>query len=258
MRRKPADDLANDAWLRFLGEAIGGLRAAARRLSDTAAGDVSEQRPGWFGKSNRAVKGAKLPDETSISQALVEEMDEIRAAQLIASPGEVAGEPDLRGMDFHYEVARRYDPAIGPRAQETDIQLAIHRERLDLRMEAKKLTKPADIAADYLGAKGLGRFDDIHAPYTLERFGGMVAYVTDSDASTWTHMISAGICGSMTPERVTDTVVSGESFVTTVHVRDIDIELFELKGWFTTHVFHMVLEFEASPGRRRRRHRAGS
>jgi len=251
MRRKPADDLADDAWHRFLGEAIGGFRAAARRLNETTAGDVAERRPGWFGKGNKAVKGARLPDETAISQALIEEMEEIRAAQIIGSPGLLAGEPDLTGMDFHYEVARLYDPAIGPRAQETDLQFAIHRERLDLRVEAKKLTKPGDIAADYLGAEGLGRFDDADAPYTLERFGGMMAYVTDKDSATWGGLIAAGIRGSLAPERVSDTLLSGEAFVTTTHVRDIDIKLFELKGRFTTHVLHMVLEFEARPSRRR-------
>lgn len=177
-------------------------------------------------------------------------MDEIRVAQIMGSPGQIAGVPDLRSMDFHYEVARHYDPATGPRAQETDLQFAVHREQLDLRVEAKKLTKAGEIAADYLGAEGLGRFDDVDAPYTLERFGGMVAYMTDQDAATWTRMISAGIRDSLAPERVSDTLLSGEAFVTTTHVRDVDIKLFELKGRFTTHVPHMVLEFDAWPSRR--------
>jgi hypothetical protein len=247
MRRWPADDLADDAWHRFLGEAIGGLREAARRVREPAS---TERRPGWFGKSNKAFKGAKLPDETSISQALIEAMEEIRDEQFIVAPSRGSSIPNLTGMDFHVEVARRYDPAIGPRAQPTDIQLAIHRDRLDLRLEAKKLTRLGDIAADYLGADGLGRFDDACAPYTLERFGGMLAYVTDRDAAEWTLLISEGIRAALPSDRVKTTLLLGDEIITTTHLRDVDIAVHGIQGRFSTDVVHLVFEFDAWPNRR--------
>ena len=250
MSRWPADDIPHDVWLRFLNDAVRGLLEAARQVNEPARRMIFERRPGWFGKPKKDLAGTRLPDETSISKALIEIMRETRAAQFIAAPSSNPAESDLTRMEFHVEVDREFDPAIGPRAQPTDIQIAISRDRIDLRIEAKKLTTPGDIAADYLGADGLGRFNDVNAPYTLERFGGMIAYVTDRDAATWTEMVAEGLKGAVRPEDLALTTVSGQDLMTSTHIRYVDIEVHGVKGCFRTDVIHMVAEFEARPSRR--------
>lgn len=264
MSRGPADDLSEDVWLRFVDETVRGIREAARRVNEPDKRTHFEARTGWFGKANKARRGSRLPDETSISKALIEVMEEMRAAQFIAAPALDPDMPDLTRMDFHVEVDRRYDRSIGPKAQPTDIQIAIHRDRIDLRLEAKKLKAPHEVAADYLGSEGLKRFDNVDAPYTLERFGGMIAYVLDRDAATWTELIAEGLKAALPAECLKETFLSGEAVMTSIHVREVDLKLHGVKGRFRTDVIHLVFEFEAQPSLRlaptpqRRKVREGS
>lgn len=250
MSGRPAGDLSDDVWHRFLYDVIHGIREAVRRVNDPVRLAIFEERIGWFGKPRSGFKGTRFPDETSISKALIEVLTEMRAAQFIGAPATNPAEPNLTNMEFHVEVDRKYDPGIGPNAQPTDFQFAIHRDRIDLRIEAKKLARPSEVVKYYLGEQGLGRFDDVNAPYTLERFGGMLAYVTDFDTATWAGHIEDGLRSTLPAERLAHTIVSGEPLITSVHDRDVDIKLHKLKGRFRTDVIHLVLEFEARPSRR--------
>lgn len=250
MSRAPAVDLPEDVWLRFLDEAVRGIEEAAREVNSAERRPHYEARTGWFGKAIKARKGTRFPDETSISKALVEVMDEMRAEQFIAAPALDPGMPDLTRMDFHVEVDRRYDAAIGPKAQPTDIQIAIHRDRLDLRIEAKKVKAEPEIKADYLGSQGLERFDNVNAPYSLERFGGMVAYVLDRSAAEWAGLIADELRTKLPADQIAQTQLSGGSFMTSIHVRDVDLKLHAVRGRFRTDVIHLVFEFEALPSLR--------
>lgn len=87
-------------------------------------------------------------------------------------------------------------------------------------------------------------------PHCVQRRGGMVASATDWDAEEWTRIIAAGLRTAMPPERLTETIITDESFVTSVHVRDVDIALQKVRGRFRTDVVHLVFEFEATPSRR--------
>lgn len=256
---EPGKDLADDAWLRFLRDAVAGLREAGRRIEGSDRKAVLQRRPGWFGAAPKGRRGARVPNETSISEALIRELRRMRADQFIGAPLPGDPYPNLTGMDFNVEVEREFDDAMGPNAKRTDIQIAIHGDRIDFRIEAKKLMAENDIAAEYLGERGLGRFDDVRSPYSLRPYAGMLAYVFDRDAVTWSGWIDAALRGSMPAVRMATTDVGGEVMLTTVHVRDVDLVDHGIKGRFRTDVIHLLMDLAShlSPPRRLRDEASG-
>ena len=48
-----------------------------------------------------------------------------------------------------------------------------------------------EVQREYLGPRGLERFEDHSNPYTIEPYGAMLAYVVDNNAQTWVTRIAA-------------------------------------------------------------------
>jgi hypothetical protein len=246
--RDAAVGIDDDRWVRFLDHVVFGLREAERRINDEPLKSRYENRPGWFGRARKKKGGTQYPDETAISQALYEVLSEIKADQLVRAP--VVDAFDLTRMEFAVEVPRRLDPGIGPRSQPTDLRIAVSQDVIDFRIEAKNVLTPGEIKSEYIGRRGLARFDDTSAPYTLERFGGMVAYVMDKDARSWSELVKTTLRNELPRERISDRAVATEVLTTTVHDREIDIPAHQISGRFRTEVIHLVLEFETRPSLR--------
>lgn len=240
-------DPADERWLLFLATAISGLREAARRIRGELRPHY-EGRTGWFGRP-RAKGGERIPTEPAISQALVEVLRRMRAAQLVEGLGPAAG-LDLARLEFGTEVPRRHEGGIGTRALPTDIMIAVAQDDLDLRVEAKNVLSDADLRREYMGDRGLRRFDDVRSPYSSERYGAMLAYVVDGDAAGWTARIATALPAADPAFVVVNAVVAGESLVTTRHDRTIDSPEHGLRARRVTDVLHLVLEFDADPDMR--------
>jgi len=241
-------NIDEDRWIRFLHHIVCGLREAARRINTEPLKSRTQSRPGWFGRAHKGKQSTRYPLERSISQALCEVLRDIRASQSIGAP--TASTFDLTRMEFATEEPRSSDIRIGPRAQPTDFMIAVFQDSIDFRVEAKNVLTQGAIKTDYVGSDGLARFNDPNAPYTLERFGGMVAYVMSHDASFWSTLVKTALRDVLPRECIKDTFVASEVVTTTVHERDIDIPLRNIKGRFRTEVLHLVLEFEAQPSLR--------
>jgi hypothetical protein len=182
-----------------------------------------------------------------VSEALAELFEFIRASQAITGSG--VQSIDLRHISIALEKRRKHDRGIGRKSNPTDYALVLLEDKeLDLRIEAKTILNDAEVRDEYLGRRGLLRFDDNRNPYTVERFGGMVAYVVDSDAKTWARRIASAVANAVGNERSgVLTIASGKHQVSFHHVsvttdegtleRDID-------------VVHFVLEVDASPPQR--------
>lgn len=239
-----------DAWLKFMDDVVLAIRLAVQALTMREAREREEKRRGWFGKPRRDYGGTRFPDETAISRAIVRVMRGMRARQFIAAPALDPGMPDLKRMEFNVEADREEEEETGLYSQPTDIQIAIHGDGLDLRIEAKKLLAEREIEREYLGKSGLERFDDAKAPYTLSRMGGMIAYVMDRDADTWRALIDGGMRAKLPSDRLTTTLIAGEQIRTTQHMVDVDLEISQVRGRFHIDVIHMVFEFEARPAQR--------
>lgn len=246
-RLKPSADV----WLKFMDDVVLAIRLAVQTLNTPEVRAREERRPGWFGEPLQKYGGTRLPDETAVSRAIIAMMRKTRDRQFIAAPLVEPGIPDLKRMDFNVEVDRSAEEETGSYSKPTDIQIAIHADGIDLRIEAKKLTVEAEIESQYLSRHGLMRFDDAKAPYTLGAFAGMIAYVTDRDATAWQASIEEAMRANLPGERLTTTSIAGDEIRTTKHVLDVDLEISEVKGRFHVDVIHLVFEFEARPSRRR-------
>jgi hypothetical protein len=242
--------LENDLWIKFLASVIAGLREAAHRIGGEELKPHYEARSGWFGRARKDQGGSRIPQEEAISQALVEVLTRMRSDQLVE--GRFPESIDLTRMEFHVETPRRIEEGIGSQALPTDIMIGVIQDEIDLRIEAKNVIRVSEIAREYLGPRGLGRFDDSRSPYTMERFGGMLAYVMDEDAATWQARIHQAIHGAQPPLTILSTTVAGESLVTTSHDREVDNPLHGIRQRCRTDVIHLVLEFEADPSLRGR------
>lgn len=234
---------AEDIWLRFLEKVVAGLREAGRRIR----GDLRphyEGRPGWLGEPRIGLHGTRIPAEPAISQALVEVLRRMRADQVIQGNAPVPG-LDLSRMEFGTEEPRRHEVGIGARALPTDIMIV--QDDLDLRIEAKTILTDADLRREYLGERGLRRFDDVRSPYSSERYGSMLAYVMNGDVRGWSAMIEAAIRDAQPAFLILRAELSGESFIATRHERLIDSPEHGLRERRTTEVIHLILEFDAVP-----------
>ncbi|UVK46712.1 hypothetical protein BPNPMPFG_002414 [Mesorhizobium sp. AR07] len=235
-----AQPVGPDEWHSFLGNAIGGLREAAELLRTRKT--QFEAKSDWFRKRKR-----EIPRENSVSQALATLFEQIRSDQAISGTG--TQPVDLRHISIQCEKPRPYDPGIGDESSPTDYALVLLKDvELDMRIEAKTILDDSEVRGEYLGRRGLLRFDDRSNPYTVAPYGGMVAYVVDSDAKDWSGRIANAVAAAVTPERSGRmTLGCGEhqvsrhkvSVTAGGRIRDYKIE-----------VLHFVLEIDASPPRR--------
>ncbi|TWA82229.1 hypothetical protein FBZ85_102605 [Azospirillum brasilense] len=184
----------------------------------------------------------RVPSETAMSEAIVREFETIAADQVIS--GRKSGEPDLRHFHIAVEQFRQLDPAIGEYSNPTDIAIKL-REGLifDFRIEAKTVAAEGQIKTGYIN-KGLKRFDDADNPYTIERFGAMIAYVVTDDESTWEGRVSEVVTAYVGSTRIGTTLLSGRSFFTSTHRF---VPTAKAPDEIEVRVVHFVFPVEADP-----------
>ena len=238
----PTGNPRPDEWDVFLDRAISGLRLAANELRTCRA--HFEAKRDWFRKGKRH-KG--VPNENSVSQALKQLFDSIRAEQQISGSGVHA--VDLRNIRIECERPRPFDPGIAAEANPTDLSIVLMKDdELDLRIEAKTVLDEADLKREYLGDRGLGRFEDGANPYTTQPFGGMAAYVVDRDTVSWETTIGHALAGHVGVTRLHSRSVAGSSHhVSRHHVVPAANAAFPA---YEVEVVHIAIEIDALPSRR--------
>jgi hypothetical protein len=227
-------------WMTFRGNAIGGLREAAAELRVRKA--EFEAKRDWFRRKN-----SRIPRENSVSQALAQLFRLIRSQQAISGSG--VHPIDLRHISIACEIPRRYDPGISDEAKPTDFALVLLKDNeLDFRIEAKTILDGTDVRNEYLGERGLLRFEDSSNPYTVERFGGMVAYVVDSDAETWRVKIADAVVESVGLTRSRVIKIGANDYISSHH--QVTVTSGESEHPYEVDVVHFTLEIDASPPHR--------
>lgn len=119
---------------------------------------------------------------------------------------------------------------------------------LDLRIEAKTILSDAEIRKHYLGDEGLRRFDDSTNPYTIQPFGGMIAYVVDSDAQAWTLKIGSAVAAAVGAGRAGTLKIAGEDHHVSRH--KVDYKAGGKAVRRDVDVVHFALEIDARPPKR--------
>jgi hypothetical protein len=142
MTSRRADETRKDEWLAFIGNAIEGLRLAAVKVREEK--ERFEACSDWFRSASK-----DIPRENSVSQALKQVFDEMRAEQQISSSGVQA--VDLRHIKIECERPRPFDAGISDASNPTDLSLVLMKNNdLDLRIEAKTVLDAAEVKAEYL------------------------------------------------------------------------------------------------------------
>ncbi|WP_395455693.1 hypothetical protein ACHMW5_11295 [Azospirillum melinis] len=206
-----------DPWCGFLERALWGLRRAVLVVHTPEGRARHRGKRGYWRKEQRlgGVARVRIPSETAMSEAIVQEFNAIARIQGIS--GRAADEPDLRHLHLAVEQPRQLDFAIGDHSNPTDIAIELREEQIfDLRIEAKTVATEGQIKTGYIN-KGLKRFDDAEKPYTIERFGAMIAYVVTDDEATWEGRVSGGVTAYVGSTRIGTTHLSGRSFFTSTH-----------------------------------------
>lgn len=180
------------------------LLEAERRIRDPERRNYYEALEGWWRpKKTRLPNGSeyKIPSETALSEAIVEEVQRIREEAFLQSHTVGDEFKGLERLEFSLEVPRQTKGGIGRHSKPTDIRVyRLGSEILDLRIEAKCVVKTGDILQSYLSKKGLGRFSDAKEPYTSHEVGGMLAYTICKDRLFWLRKIESTLidyCPSM-------------------------------------------------------------
>lgn len=207
---------------------------------------------GWWRKSAQRVNGKggfKVPEETALSEALVEQMELVKQDFMLNAHNLEPDIADIDTLEFHAEAPRRQKAGIGRRAKPTDFRF--YRSGLggfDLRIEAKVLTKDAEITKAYLSGDGLGRFSDPKEPYTDELVGGMVAYTVSEDRTTWRTKISHEMASSSPIIPTFHHSVLPSSPPTLFS--QVPFNFSKAPAQSEVLVFHLVLEFDCAPSAR--------
>jgi hypothetical protein len=227
-------------WITFIENAIGGLRQAAEQLQQQKA--HFEAKRDWFRRRKTGI-----PRENSVSRALAELFQQIRSQQVISGSG--VQSLDLRHISIQCERPRPHDPGISDEANPTDFSLVLLKNNeLDLRIEAKTVLNDAEVRAEYVGVSGLQRFDDSANPYTIQPFGGMVAYVVDSDAKTWTTKIQSEVLKAVGASRSHSIKIGKESHPVSKH--HLTLRLQGRTEHYDVDVVHFALEIDSKPPQR--------
>lgn len=236
-------------WEHTIYQVIRLFEEAERRVRSTEGQQIYSNLHGWWRKALHRINGKngfKVPEETAVSQALVEQMESAKYDFILNAHNLGPDIADIDSLEFHAEAPRRQKTGIGRHAKPTDFRF--YRSGLggfDLRIEAKVLTKDAEIAKNYLAAEGLGRFSDPKEPYTDELVGGMIAYTVSDDRTTWLKKIDKEMSSSSpaipsfhyaVPPSTQPTLFSQVPFNYTKTPAQTEVL-----------VFHLVLEFDCAP-----------
>jgi hypothetical protein len=225
---------------------------AEKRIRATDLSGYYSSLDGWWRSKPQKLKGKngfKVPEETAVSEAIVEQMECVKRDFIL---GPRKNDPDIAGIDnleFHAEAPRKNKVGIGRKAKPTDFRF--YRAGIggfDLRIEAKVVTKEADIKRHYLSKEGLGRFSDKREPYTDELVGGMVAYTVTDDRAHWEQRLTCGI------ENMTGAFSTFRHAVKPtadpVLFCKVPFNFNDIPNRNEVLVFHYVLEFDCVPSAR--------
>lgn len=244
-------DAADAVWRRFVERVVVAIDLAARHLAEEEVRAELEASEGWFGRRRGgAAAQRRVPQENAITQALQETLQQWARSMYLTQVTPIQGLPDISRMYFAIEqppgqaagsMARR----LGRKAPRTDLRIEIRDEAdLDLRLEAKVLVRPGDVSSTYLGPSGIGRFDDRESPYTLGRWGGMIAYVVDETQATWTARIAAALA-ELRPGHCEQLAIDERTHPVTLH------DLTGVEGAAAVvRVVHLAVEVESDPSSR--------
>ena len=238
--------VSNLPWLGFLERALWGLEQAAARLRESDVQAEFEAATDWWRHpiKSGALKGTEVPEETAVSGALEKLFERLAADQLISGPS--SDEADLRQFSFVTEKRRVFDPAIGKKTKPTDIAIILKAgEIFDLRIEAKTLVSEKDVESEYLSERGLLRFEDASNPYTVEPFGGMLAYIVRDPTPLWEERVRSNLLMKFGTERIRQAEIGTRVMTTSRH----SFVIAEKGGARTIEVdvLHLAVEIEARP-----------
>jgi hypothetical protein len=236
-------------WEHTIYQVIRLFEEAEQRVRSAEGQQRYSNLNGWWRKASHRINGKngfKVPEETAVSEALVEQMELAKRDFMLNARKLGPDIADIDSLEFHAEAPRKQKAGIGRRAKPTDFRF--YRSGLggfDLRIEAKVLTKNVEIARNYLAAEGLGRFSDPKEPYTDELVGGMIAYTVSEDRATWLRKLNNEMSSSspaipwflyVLPPSAQPTLFSQVPFNYT-----------KTPAQTAVLVFHLVLEFDCAP-----------
>lgn len=239
-------------WEHMLYQVLVLFREAEKRIRSAERQAYYTQLEGWWRKASHKLNGQngyKVPEETAVSEAIIEEMEAIKRDLVLNAPSLGPDMADIDSLQFHAEAPRKKKTGIGRRAKPTDFRF--YRSGLgglDLRIEAKVITKEADIAKSYLSKDGLGRFSHPTEPYTDDLIGGMVAYTVTEDRVSWEAKIKSEI-SFLSPAIPTfhhPLPPGGEPAL----FSQVPFKLVKNPAQSEVLVFHLVLEFDCAPSAR--------
>jgi hypothetical protein len=224
------------------------LQEAARRIRVPERHAQFATLEGWYRPSKTLLARCgrvKIPEETALSEAIVDEIEHLREdilLKIVPAPADIF---DLNALQFSLEAPRRRKKGLGRHAKPTDIRVyRLGSEIIDLRIEAKVLVKDGDLQKSYLSTQGLKRFSDPEEPYTEQEIGGMLAYTVTDDGASWLAKIESALRASTPPV---------PTFRQKIH-RSLEKTLFcrvpygsDPRTRIDVLVFHLVLEFDSDP-----------
>lgn len=234
-------------WEHTICQVVRLFEEAERRVRSKKGSEYYSALDGWWRKARQRIDGKgpfQIPEETAVSEALCAEMER---AKFDFMAGSAPSDPDLADIDmleFHTEAPRRQKAGIGRRAKPTDFRF--YRSGLgeiDLRIEAKVLTKEHEISKYYLARDGLGRFSDPREPYTDDLVGGMVAYTVSEDRHNWGLRIRSGLAFATPAVQSFDHLFA--SAVTPLVFTRVPFTFSTERSEVL--VFHLVLELDSAP-----------
>jgi hypothetical protein len=239
-------------WEHTIYQVVRLFEEAERRIRSTEGQKHYTGLTGWWRKSAHRINsknGFKVPEETAVSEALVEQMELVKRDFMLNAHNLEPDIADIDSLEFHAEAPRRQKTGIGRFAKPTDFRF--YRSGLgsfDLRIEAKVLTKEAEISKNYLSRDGLGRFSDPKEPYTDELVGGMIAYTVAEDRATWLARISSQmVSASPAISSFQHTLPPSEQQIL---FSQVPFNYVKSPAQAEVLVFHIVLEFDCTPSAR--------
>jgi len=232
-------------WEQMIHQVISLFHLAERRLRTPELIEQYQGYRGWWRDAEHQVDGREgvylIPEETAVSQALLETMRSIKDEYLLGDEESALGFElgDLDRLEFSLEDNRAERRTIGRFARPTDFRFYFRETGgMDLRIEAKTLLVGGDINSAYLSDRGINRFSDPEEPYTTDLIGGMVAYTVSENRVHWRAKVQERLQSNFEhdlPEPVGSILFNNVAYKNKKETRDEVL------------VFHFVLEFDADP-----------
>lgn len=182
---------AMEIWANFATTVADAVTLAGSKLEVPEIYAAYTSRLGWWRRKQRLNSigtTVRIPSEDAITDALVEQLEELRND---ARPGNPLMDMNIT---FAGQQPRRRQNHIGSPAFTTDIRAYVPDDKnLDIRIEAKVLFEAKDLHSEYLGARGLLRFGDPENPYSDTPVGAMLGFIVAPSPEPWTSMIHNGL-----------------------------------------------------------------